>query len=94
MTDLDPPPETELASAPPSYIWWAIAATALCFAPLGMVAIWFGYRTLRATELDDADKARRSSRLARRWLMITVILGFIINLALLVIFGLMGAFST
>lgn len=94
MTDLEPHAKAEASVAPRSYIWWAIAATAFCFAPFGIVAIWFGYRTLRGIELQDADKAQRSSRLARRWLIITVVVGFIINLTLLIIFGLMGAFST
>lgn len=92
MTEFEPVPEA--TAAPRSYVWWSIAATGFCFFPLGVVAIWFGLRTLRAIDLDDPKKAERSSRLARRWLIITVIVGFIINLALLVIFGLMGAFSS
>jgi len=83
------------SSAPPrTYLWWAIAATAFCFAPFGLVAIWFGYRSLRAFEHEDPDAAQRASRIARRWLIITVIVGFIVNLLLLLIFGFMGAFST
>ncbi|MDO9486507.1 MAG: CD225/dispanin family protein [Actinomycetota bacterium] len=92
MTDLQP--QTEAAAPPRSFIWWSIAATALCFAPLGIVAIWFSFRTLRAIDHDDLAKAKRSSRVARRWLIAAVVVGFIINLTLLVIFGLMGAFST
>ena len=94
MTDTEPAAVAQATSAPRSYIWWAIAATALCFAPFGIVAIWYGYRTLRAVELNDESRARRSSRLAARWLIITVAVGLLINLALLVIFGLIGAFST
>ena len=94
MTDLDTTTEPEATRPPPTYIWGALAATAFCFAPFGVVAIFFSYRTLRWIDLDNADRARRSSRLARRWLIITVVVGFLINLTLLVVFGLMGAFST
>ena len=94
MTELEQSPPTQPPGPPRTYIWWAIAATAFCFAPIGIVAIWFGYRTMRAIARDDLDAARKSSRAARRWLIITVVIGFLINLILLVIFGLMGAFST
>jgi len=94
MTDPESQSQSLASQAPRSYIWWAIAATAFCFAPFGIVAIWFGYRTLRAIEHDQPEKAQRSSRQARRWLIITAVFGFLVNLALLVIFGLMGAFST
>ena len=94
MTDLELTTESETPRPPRTYIWWAIAATAFCFAPLGVVAIFFGYRTLRWIDLDNAERAERSSRLARRWLIVTVVVGLLINLTLLVVFGLMGAFST
>jgi len=90
MTEL----EQDDASAPRTYLWWGIAATALCFAPLGLVTLWFALRTMSAVNRDDLEKAARSSSLARRWLRITIIVGFAVNLILLLVFGLMGAFST
>ncbi|MDO8732969.1 MAG: CD225/dispanin family protein [Actinomycetota bacterium] len=94
MSELEQPLPTQGLESPRIYLWWAIAATAFCFAPFGIVAIWFGYRTLRAVDRNDLDAARKSSTASRRWLIVTVIVGLIINLTLLVIFGLMGAFST
>lgn len=88
MTDL-----AQTYAAPKTYLWWAIGATALCFAPVGVIAIWFAVRTMSAVERGDDDRAARSSRLARRWLVATLVVGGVLEGILLVIFGLMGAFS-
>lgn len=81
-------------AAPRTYLWWAVAATALCFFPFGIVALIFSIKTMAAVDRGDLDAASRSSNLARRWLKITVILGVVINGLILVIFGFMGAFSS
>ena len=81
-------------AAPRAYLWWAVAATALCFFPFGIVALIFGIKTIAAVDRGDLEAAGKSSKLARRWLKITVILGVVINGLILVIFGFMGAFSS
>jgi uncharacterized membrane protein YidH (DUF202 family) len=86
--------ELEAGVAPKTYLWWAVAATALCFFPFGIVALVFAIRTLSALDRGDVPAAEKSSARARRWLKITVIVGLVINGLLLVIFGFMGAFST
>ena len=78
--------------APRTYLWWAVAATALCFFPFGIVALIFAIKTI--ADRSDLDVANKSSKLARRWLKITVIVGVIVNGLILIIFGFMGAFST
>lgn len=93
MTEIEPTTH-DTTAAPRTYLWWAIGATALCFLPLGLVAIWFGLRTMRAVDRGDLAAAARSSRIARRWLIATAAVGLTLNLLLLVIFGLMGAFSS
>ncbi|CAB4672235.1 unannotated protein [freshwater metagenome] len=80
--------------APRTYLWWAVAATALCFFPFGIVALIFAIKTIAAVDRSDLDAANKSSKLARRWLKITVIVGVIVNGLILIIFGFMGAFST
>lgn len=80
--------------APRTYLWWAVAATAICFFPFGIVALIFAIKTLSAVDRGDLDAAMNSSKNARRWLKITVIVGVVINGLILVIFGFMGAFST
>lgn len=87
-------PEQEQIAPPRTYLWWAIAATALCFAPLGILTLVLSVRTISRINHDDLEGAARWSRRTRRWLIATAIVGGIINLALLVILGLLGAFST
>ena len=93
MTEIEPTAH-ETPATPRTYLWWAVGATALCFLPFGLVAIWFGLRTMQAADRDDLAAAARSSRIARRWLIVTAVVGLALNLLLLVIFGLMGAFSS
>ena len=93
MTDIEP--TTEKTSATPrTYLWWSVIATAICFLPLGLIALWFGLRTMRAVDRGDDEAAAKSSRAARRWLIATACAGLFLNLLLVVIFGLMGAFSS
>jgi hypothetical protein len=87
-------PDEATPAVPRTYLWWAVGATALCFAPLGILTLFFAIRTLSRINHDDLDGAARWSRQARRWLIITVIVGLVVNLALLVVLGLLGAFST
>lgn len=87
-------PDEATTAVPRTYLWWAVAATALCFAPLGILTLFFAVRTLSRINHDDLEGAARWSRLARRWLIITVVIGVIVNLVLLVVLGLLGAFST
>jgi hypothetical protein len=76
-----------------SYLAWALAATVLCFLPLGLIALFFGMRVNTAVAEGRPDDAARASRAARRWLVATVVVGLLIYLLLGVTFALLGAFS-
>ena len=41
--------------APRTYLWWAVAATALCFFPFGIVALIFAIKTIAAVDRSDLD---------------------------------------
>ncbi len=82
------------AGAPRTYLGWAVAATVLCFLPLGLVALFFGLRTSSAVADGRLDDAVRSSRRARRWIVATVIVGGLTYLAIVGSLLLLGAFST
>lgn len=83
------------SSHPPrTYLGWSLAATVLCFLPLGLVAIYHGYRTAQLIDAEDeVDVIDRRSRRARRWLIATVVVGVLVDLMLAVVLVLLGAFS-
>ena len=89
-------PESVAGSAVPiarSYLSWALVATVLCFLPLGLVSLYYGLRVNRAIGEGRLDDAGRCSRIARRWLIATVVMGVLIYLLLATVFALLGAFS-
>lgn len=98
MSDLDPhplAPEVSTGEEPVrTHLGWAAAVTALCFLPLGLVAVAYSLRSARALQAGDEPTARRSARVARRWILTTVIVGVIVDVGLLAVLLLLGAFSS
>ena len=74
-------------------LWWAIATTALCFLPLGLVAVVYGLRAARAAERGDDALAHRSWRVARRWVVAAILVGLAVDLFILAVLLLLGAFA-
>ena len=94
MSEIRPRTGATPDEAPRTYLGWSLAMTVLCFVPLGLVALYHGWRTAQAIEAADAGTAAQQSRRARRWLIATVIVGALVDLVLLVAFVLLGAFAT
>ena len=76
-----------------TYLGWAIASAVLCFLPTGLVAVYFAWRSQQALESGDRDMAVRMARRARRWFIGTVIIGGILELVLLAVLMVLGAFG-
>jgi len=76
-----------------TYLGWAIASTVLCFLPTGLVSVYFAWRSQQALESGDRDVAGAMARRARRWFIGTVIIGGILELLLLVVLMVLGAFG-
>jgi len=83
----------ESNGAPRTYLVWSVVATILCFVPLGVVALVYGFGAQRALEAGDRDLASRRGRVARRWLVATVVFGLAIDLVLAGALIVLGAFS-
>lgn len=98
MSDVDPhplAPEVSTGEEPVrTHLGWAAAVTALCFLPLGLVAVAYSLRSSRALQAGDEPAARRSAVVARRWILATVAVGLVVDLGLLAVLLLLGAFSS
>jgi hypothetical protein len=76
-----------------TYFGWAIAAAVLCFLPTGLVAVYFAWKSQLALESGDREAAAAMARRARRWFIGTVIIGGVLELLLLVVLMVLGAFG-
>jgi hypothetical protein len=79
--------------APRTYLGLGILATALCFLPLGLVTLYYGYRVTRALADADPERAMHDSHIARGWLVATIVIGVLVYLFIAAAFVLLGAFS-
>lgn len=64
---------------PPTYLVWAIIATICCCLPAGIVAIIFSANVSSKYYARDFEGARRASRRAQWWIIISIVAGIIVN---------------
>jgi hypothetical protein len=76
-----------------TYLGWAIASAVLCFLPTGLVSVYFAWKSQQALESGDSEAAAAMARRARRWFIGTVIIGGILELLLLAVLMVLGAFG-
>jgi hypothetical protein len=76
-----------------TYLGWAIASAVLCFLPTGLVSVYFAWKSQQALESGDSEAAAVMARRARRWFIGTVIIGGILELLLLAVLMVLGAFG-
>lgn len=74
---------------PPTYMLWAILSTLCCCIVPGIVAIYFSAMVSSRYYEQNYEGARRASRKAEIWIIVSVVLG-VISSALYVPFMLMG----
>lgn len=78
---------------PESYLIWAILSTLLCCLPLGIVSI------LKANQVDSLwlngryDEATAASETAKKWVIITAVVGLASQVISFIIFLILAAFA-
>jgi hypothetical protein len=65
----------------------------LCFLPLGLVTLYYGFRTNRAILDGRVEDAIHGSHVTRGWLVATVVVGLVVDASLVLVLVLLGAFS-
>jgi Interferon-induced transmembrane protein len=94
MSDPSPPAESRDDAHPPrSHLGWAVAAAVLFFLPVGLVAVYYALRTRSALAEGRPEDAARLARVARRWVIAAIVVGLLLDLALVAVVLMMGAFS-
>ena len=77
-----------------THLGWAVASAMLCFLPLGIIAVLYAVSANRAVGVGDLERAQRKAKVAKRWVVVTIVIGVLLDLALLAGFVLLGAFSS
>ena len=85
---------SDAATQPRTHLVWSIVAAALFFLPLGVIAVVFSWRTAVWKRRDDLSRARRNSRLAVVFIVVTIVVGVLVYAGLLGALLALGAFSS
>jgi hypothetical protein len=72
-----PPTDNAVTSPPPNYLVFAILVTIFCCLPLGIVAIVFAAQVNSKANAGDYEGAAASSRKAKTWCWVALIVGII-----------------
>ncbi|MBU6244496.1 MAG: CD225/dispanin family protein [Actinomycetales bacterium] len=74
-------------------LWWSVVTMALCFLPLGVFAVVYSLRAVAAMGRGDLDRADRCWRVARRWVIWAIVVGLAVDLLIMAVLMLLGAFA-
>jgi len=74
-------------------LWWSVLVSALCLLPVGLVAVAYCLRAVRAADRGDSALAQRCWRVARRWVFVAIALGLAVDVFILAVLLLLGAFG-
>ena len=85
---------SDAATQPRTHLVWSIIAAALFFLPLGLIAVVFSWRTGVWKRRNDPAQARRNSRLALVFIIVTIIVGVLVYGGLLGALLALGVFSS
>lgn len=73
------PPKMPQEPMPPTYLVWSIIATICCCLPAGVAAIIFSSQVSSRYYARDFKGARRASRQAEIWIIVSIVTGIIVN---------------
>jgi hypothetical protein len=68
----------QLQYPPRNYLVFAVLVTVFCFWPTGIVALVSALRVNPLWKSQQHDKARRASRRARNWGLVTLAIGIVV----------------
>jgi len=80
---------------PKNWLVESILSTILCCPPFGIAGIIFATRVDSAYKKGDLEAAEKASKQAKKWTLVAVVIGLVLTIIYLVMFGIAGftAFS-
>jgi uncharacterized membrane protein len=82
-----------VSAVPRTHLVGSVLAAALLFLPTGLVAVIFALRARVLIDRGDLSSARRSSRVALVFMIVTIVAGVVVYSGLLAALLALGAFS-
>ena len=64
---------------PPTYLVWAVIMTVICCLPAGVVAIIYSTQVSSKYYAGDMEGARRSSERAQIWIIVSFVVGVLVQ---------------
>lgn len=77
--DTQLPPLTPQPPMPPTFMVWAILSTICCCLPAGVVAVILSFQVSSRYYAHDYEGARRASEQTELWIIISIVIGIVIN---------------
>ncbi|MFI6428005.1 CD225/dispanin family protein [Promicromonospora sp. NPDC050880] len=68
----------QLQYPPRTYLLFSVLVTIFCFFPTGLVALFSAMRVNALWKAQQHDKARKASRRARNWGLLTLAIGIVV----------------
>lgn len=87
------PPAIPREPMPPTFMLWAVLSTICCCLPAGVVAIVFAAQVGSRYYARNYEGARKASRLAEIWIIVSIVLGIVSNALYLPFSLLSGGFQ-
>lgn len=82
-----------MGERPANYLVWAILATVLCCLPTGIASIIFATQVNSKWEMGDFAGAQESSAKAKKWAIISAVLGIVVTIVSVIIQVMLGGLA-
>lgn len=82
------------APVPRRYFGWRMVLALLLFWPFGLAVGFFGWRSLQAVSAGEREAAVHAARVARRWFVAAIVVGVVVDVLIMAVLLLLGAFPS
>lgn len=73
------PPQSSMASCPPTYLVWSILTTVLCCLPAGVVSIVYANKVEKLWHMGQYQESREASEKAKTWAIVSAVASVVVG---------------